>query len=69
MSERWTKPRPDGEPHNAVDPVECAHCSHVYQGFDYFRIVEHCRDHHPEFYARKIATDCCGFFLFVGQPK
>ena len=53
METRWTVPRPDGQPHNGIDPVTCAHCPHIYQGFDYLAIVNHCRENHREFYKFK----------------
>jgi hypothetical protein len=54
---RWTKPRPDGKPYSRTEPCECAHCDHVYSGFDQLEIIRHCREHHRAFYRHKWETE------------
>ena len=56
MDERWTKPRPDGQPHDS-EPCECNHCLHVFPRFDYLVIVAHYREHHRKFYQHKWDTE------------
>lgn len=52
-TDRWTKPRMDGRLHEPSEPCECAHCSHIYPGFNERFIILHCRQEHPEFYKIK----------------
>jgi nuclear transport factor 2 (NTF2) superfamily protein len=55
--QRWTKPRPDGKPHNGRNSVLCAHCEHIYPCWDYIAVLLHCRETHREFYRRKWETE------------